>query len=324
MTSTSYSVALIAEKLVERGYTHTATVVDEQRYDVLRKGSSIWATRNKTADYPFVSSTHRAVSKSKSLAYEYVKTLGYSVPATRALQVPGHYDLSSVMTLAPKLVVKPENGAGSRGITLNITRSDQLQAAIDKAARYASTVLAQEMFEGDEIRITVVRGQVESVLLRQTPRVVGDGHRTVAKLIERENALRRGLGFPYIIYPELTPKNITLAVRYDDVPAAGEPILLSGSTMIAGGASVYDITPQTHPSFIDMAVQLASRLQAPFIVVDLLCKDYTQPAKGDSYVFLEFNTAPALKLYYSIRGAEQQYDIVPELADMVQESIEAR
>lgn len=323
MTSPNYSVALIAEQLAERGYARSRAEMDGQRYEILKKDGSIWVTRDKAADYPFVSNTHRAVSKSKLLAYDYVGGLGYDVPATRTLQIPNHHDLDLVMALAPRLVVKPENSAGSRGLTLDITQSDQLPAAIDKAARYASTVLVQEMFEGEEIRLTVVRGQVKSVLLRQTPRVTGDGRRTVTELIEYENFLRRSLDFPYITYPELTSENITFDVHYDFVPAADEAVALSSSTMIAGGASVYDVASQTHRSFIDMAEHLAGMLHAPFVVVDLLCKDYTRQASAGSYVFLEFNTAPALKLYYSVRDAVQQYDIVSEVTDMIETYIGA-
>lgn len=53
-----------------------------------------------------------------------------------------------------------------------------------------------------------------------------------------------------------------------------------------------------------------------FLVIDLMIKDYTKPQTDDNYVFMEFNTAPALRLYYGMRTGKP-FDMTAKLVDML-------
>jgi uncharacterized protein (DUF1330 family) len=65
---------------------------------------------------------------------------------------------------------------------------------------------------------------------------------------------------------------------------------------------------------------LVQTLGARFVVVDMMLQDYTKPKTAANYAFIEFNTAPVLKLFYSCRDGKQ-YDVVAELAAMIDTSL---
>jgi D-alanine-D-alanine ligase-like ATP-grasp enzyme len=134
--------------------------------------------------------------------------------------------------------------------------------------------------------------------------VVGDGVSTVAQLIERENEARLPLAFTYLRYPQLSEELVGDFVHSQSVPARGEVVELSKSTMVRGGASLYEVTNTIHPSYCQMAERLVARLNPAFMVVDMMIADYRQPLAQDNYVFVEYNASPSLKLYESVRGGE--------------------
>jgi uncharacterized protein (DUF1330 family) len=86
--------------------------------------------------------------------------------------------------------------------------------------------------------------------------------------------------------------------------------------MIRTGASIYNVIQTVHPSYLQTVENLAQKLGANFIVVDMILRDYTQEQSANNYAFIEFNTTPVLKLFYSCRDG-QHYDVVEELADMI-------
>jgi D-alanine-D-alanine ligase-like ATP-grasp enzyme len=159
---------------------------------------------------------------------------------------------------------------------------------------------------------------VRSAILRQTPRVVGDGKRTLTELIAAENKLRESLVFPTLSYPQLNAQNIPEKyLSSDEIVGDKEVREFSQATMIRNGASFYGVLQQIHPSYIALVEQLAAQLNPPFVVVDLMVKEWDKSeATPGSYIFLEFNTSPSLEVYTSLRGGDKP-DIIKLLADQV-------
>ena len=57
------------------------------------------------------------------------------------------------------------------------------------------------------------------------------------------------------------------------------------------------------------------------MVVDIMIQNLRQPHTKNNYAFIEFNTAPVLKLFYSCRDGKH-YDVLPELAAMIDASLQ--
>jgi cyanophycin synthetase len=310
------SVEILRDAFEKKGYTYERFELADSTFARFTAPSGrIWIAQGAHIGYPF---THRAVSRissDKNLAYDFCENEGVRIPKTfQITQMPAESYLLELLQHQP-LVVKPYDSSLSRGVTLDITDVSTLRKGIEFALGYSEIALVQEQVLGEEVRFTVVKGKAKAAILRQKPRLIGDGKATLQQLLERENQERAELELPYITYPQL-PQTILGDTPADTVLAAGEVFELSRSTMIRTGASIYNVIQTVHPSYLQTVENLAQKLGANFIVVDMILRDYTQEQSANNYAFIEFNTTPVLKLFYSCRDG-QHYDVVEELADMI-------
>lgn len=320
------SIQLLRDALSKRGYEYEKLVLNRNNYTrFIAPNGNVWFTANTKITYPFMSITGGAVSRQKSMAYELAGQLGVTAPHTkqvaRSQPVSNTDGAAELLKTHAPLIIKPHNASLSRGVTFNVGSEESLQAAIKAAHLYSDIALVQQQVRGEEIRFTVLDGRVACALLRQTPRVVGDGVKTVKQLIKEENNTRRQLANPYITYPQLNASLIA-AEHLDGkvVLARGEILELSKSTMIKGGASMYNVLDTVHPSYVATVSKLTNAIGKGFLVADIMIEDYRQPQRDDNYAFIEFNMAPVLKLYYSCRDGKN-FDIVDKLALMLDRRI---
>lgn len=278
-----------------------------------------WTTRADKIAYPLNGEDVRALSINKERAYEFAEANGFPVPYSRMVVVDEaipEEEADELFGRFGRLIVKPADASLGRGLTLDIRAYDALEAAIEAAHEVSPKVLVQQQVEGEEVRFVAVNGRVGAALLRQTPRVIGDGALSVAELIAEENHVRRQLRSEYVPYPQLDAELVGEHMTSGYVPQKGEVVELNRSTMIRGGASIYNVLPEVHQSYVRAVEALVKKTGAGFIVADVFCQDYTVPATQTNYQFIEFNTAPVLKLCYACRDG-RNYDILSPLADAI-------
>ena len=312
------SSRLLARALEAKDYT-TFFDFNSRTIEFTSPKGALWKTSAAHISYPFNSSEVRRFSINKNLGYELAQEAGFSIPNTRYLADGALSDDEALQLLQnyKTLIVKPNDLSLSKGLTVNIKTTAQLKQAITYARTYSPSVLIQEQVVGEEIRFAVLNGKVRAALLRQTAQVVGDGHSTIAELIKQENKAREKLVFEYISYPQLTAAIIDESLMTDQrIPTQNEVVKLARSTMIRGGCSVYNILDQVDKSYVDKVEALVARLGAGFVVVDVFCTDFAQPAAPSNHWLIEFNSAPVLKLFYGCRDGNH-FDIVPLLAEMI-------
>ncbi len=307
--------AILRDELLARGYTYKPLQLERLYKQYFAPDGRLIISKGAYYDYPFVSQTTKVISKSKALSYQFAALNDISIPAT--IRTSDFEEARSFLNRYKKLVVKPEHLGGGKGLTVDITTEDDLKAALTKATVDGLTPLVQEQFIGEEIRFTVIGGVVRSAILRQTPRVRGDGKSTVSELIEVENIQRKSLVFPTLSYPQLDATKIDEKyLKSDRVLEPDEELEFSRATMIRNGASFYGVLHEVHPAYIALVEGLASQINPPFLVVDLMIKHWKQAPEQGSYVFLEFNTAPGLEVYTSLRGGDTP-DVIAAIADQI-------
>ena len=321
------SYRILRDQLAKRGYkAHEFRMHDDWHIELTAADGKTWVTPVAKIAYPMATKAFVAVSRYKDQGYALAEQLGLTVPQTYPVHADDPLDesaLKAMLAAHDRLIVKPLRASLSRGVTLSITTLKQLQQAIADARAHHESVLVQEQIEGEEIRFIIVGNKVAGALLRQTPRVIGDGSRTVAELIAAENEARRHIDTPYVAYPQLTeaiiPADYLTSTR---VLAAGEVLELNRATMIKNGCSVFNVTEQVHTDYIKAAETFAQAVGIGFGCVDIFCQDYTKPATKRNYWFMEVNTSPVLKLCYGVRDGNQ-LDIAPLLADEIDRHLEA-
>ena len=279
----------------------------------------------KKYKYPFASSSAYILSLDKSVAYEHVDSLGYATPRSWYLTKDDGISQEVIDLLSSgrgeMVVVKPLDSGLGRGITTDVADDNVLRQAIDTARNYSDTCIIQRQFFGEEYRCIVVDGVARSVILRQKPHVIGDGHSSVEHLVEIENEKRKQIVDSMVTYPQLTEPLLGEVVNDQRVPASGERVELGRGTMISKGASIYDVTHQIHESYKAIASDIGSSIGEGFVVVDMMIQDHTIAAQPDNYIFLEYNMSPALKLFYSCRDGKhvkvaEEY-IAPKIVEIL-------
>lgn len=304
--SAPLSIEIIKNVLLERGYEcDSIRLADKKGFMRVKKdGRTLLTIARGYPLYPFATSSAYLIAANKHFSYEFVRPKGVAVPHTVVIEGDGQEgwtQASDLLERSGSVVVKPLDAAGSEGLTRDVTTPEALTAAVAKARRDSSAALVQRQFFGEEFRFVVVDGKVVAALMRQKPRVVGDGKATLSELIKRENDARKRITDTLVSYPQLDGLVDPALLESKEIVAEGETYELSKSTMIKGGASVLNFTGQVHADYVAIAERAAEDFGRGFIVVDMMIQDWQAPATNDNYVFIEFNLAPALALFYSCR-----------------------
>ncbi|HVL52888.1 MAG TPA: acetate--CoA ligase family protein, partial [Vitreimonas sp.] len=154
------------------------------------------------------------------------------------------------------VVIKPVDGHHGRGVTLDITDEDGAAEAFARAVASSrrGQAIVERQVSGRDHRLLVIGGRLVACAERVPAGVVGDGHSTIAALVDRENAdPRRGDGHAL----ELTRIRIDPAAQavlaaqgltQDDVPAADRRVELARAANLSTGGTSIDRTDEVHPS----------------------------------------------------------------------------
>jgi cyanophycin synthetase len=317
------SVDLLADHFRSKGYEFEKLILGNRGFTrfISPTGKS-WLTQDAFISYPFLHETSHKIAGRKDLAYELCAKCDVSAPWTVSVNLHTPTEVLQECLSKGKVIVKPRSASLSRGVTLNIRNLEELQYAIRVALAFADVALVQQQITGEEVRFVVLNGRVKAAILRKTPYVTGDGQSTLRELVAAENDQRKTLTMKYLSYPELTDEIIDFSrVNLDEVPNAGQTVELGRGTMIKTGASIFNVIDEIHPDYVAIAEKLAHALGAGFVVVDIMIQDLRQPQTRDNYAFIEFNTAPVLKLFYSCRDGKH-YDVLPELGAMIHASLQ--
>ena len=328
MTSLTPSFQLIADYLNQHDYQIDFLDLNEQYTGFISIHSSTKSGRliinSKSPTYPFATVSARRILRNKALSYALAESFDIATPST-IITTAYTNELELFLSTHGMVIVKPNNGQGGSGLTLNVKNQEELKDAVQHALLHSNQVLVQRQFIGEEVRFTAFNGHVRSALLRQKPHVVGDGMSTVSQLINVENEARNLLTHSAVQYPQLTEKLLSSEILHSqNVPLFGEKVELGLGTMIRNGASMYDVIDTVDKSYIKIVEKIASSFGNGMIALDMMIGDIHSVANKDNYIFLEMNNDPALVLYYSCRDGKN-FDIVNNyLGPMFIDAIEGK
>lgn len=217
------------------------------------------------------------------------------------------------------LVVKPNVGGFSRGSHFPITSYGELLKAVLLVKIWWPSSVVEQYLEGRNYRIVVVKDDIMSVIRRYPPFIVGDGHSTIAELIDRENEIRREMNLYPVVHPlgkdsrtarYLRKKGLGLSA----VPGVGEQVTLHNRISLAPGGVVETLEKKTiHPKNLELFLQIPSLFQANILGVDAIFeKGIEYPYDEQRVILLEVNSRPYLKMHDFPRYGEKE-DLRPYL-----------
>ena len=191
------------------------------------------------------------------------------------------------------VVVKPVRGEQGAGITVGVTRPEDLDRAVTLAAEQCPDVLLEELCPGEDLRIVVINGKVIAAALRRPPEVVGSGDHTIRQLVEAQSRRRAAATHGESVIPvdDLTVDTVREAGwELDDVLPLNERLTVRRTANLHTGGTIRDVTDDLNPTLAKVAVDAADAIGIPVTGIDLIVPS----VEGDEYVFIEANERPGL------------------------------
>jgi cyanophycin synthetase len=287
-----------------------AAVARNIPYRRLTSGSLVtfgWGSKQRkiqAAEMDGTSAIAEAIAQDKELTKTLLDAAGVPVPLGRtALNVEDAWNIAVEIGLP--VVVKPKDGNQGKGVTVNVTTREQLEAAYIAAAEFRDDILVERYLPGNDFRLLVVGNKLVAAARRDPPQVVGDGTHSVRELVEQVNKdPRRGSGHATSL-TKIRFDDIALAslakqgYNADSVPAKGTRVVLRNNANLSTGGSATDVTDDVHPEVAARAVAAAQMVGLDICGVDVVCDSVLKPIEEQNGGVVEVNAAPGLRMHLS-------------------------
>jgi cyanophycin synthetase len=231
-------------------------------------------------------------------------SLGLPVPKQELVRTE-EAALRAARRLGGPVVTKPYNGNHGRGITIAITKDEDVIAGFKAAQEHSSSVIVETYLAGDDHRLLVVNGELIAATKRTPGHVVGDGTRTVRELVDIVNSdPRRGVGHEKVLTKLQLDREATVMLEgagltFDSVPEKDRVVPLRKTANLSTGGTATDVTDIIHPDNRDMAVRAVRAIGLDVGGVDFLSPNIAESYKSVGGGICEINAAPGFRMHVS-------------------------
>jgi len=218
---------------------------------------------------------------------------GGGVRTPDQMEVGDDTALKAFLARHPRVVVKPARGEQGRGITVDVSGLDAVQAPIADAKQHGEVVIVEEFVTGEDLRIVVIDHQVVAAATRRPAQVVGDGQSKLHTLIAQQSRRRAAAtqGESTIPLDAETERCITAAgFTLDSVLPEGRVLAVRKTANLHTGGTIHDVTDRLHPALRRVAERASRLLEIPVVGFDFIVPDLD----GADYAVIEANERPGL------------------------------
>jgi GNAT-family acetyltransferase (TIGR03103 family) len=208
-----------------------------------------------------------------------------------------------------EVVVKPACGDQGQGITIGVETPEQLERAVNRAQTVCKDVLVEACVPGDDLRVVVIGNEIAAAAVRKPPEVFGDGHNTIAQLIERLSWRRAAAtqGESRVPLDDATRECVAAQGHdLDDVLDEGDSLVVRRTANLHTGGTISDVTGQLSPALAEAALKATETINIPVAGVDMLVPSI----EGEDYVIVEVNERPGLANHEPQPTAERFIDLL--------------
>jgi len=291
------STQAIVAAATERGIPHLRL----NDGNLVQLGQGARQRRIWTAETDLTSAIAEGISRDKSLTKQLLAACGLPVPEGQRVDSADEA-WEAAQSIGLPVAVKPRDGNHARGVTLELRSREDIAAAYTLADEHGSAVMVERHIRGDEHRLLVVGGKVAAASRGESVWVTGDGHCTVATLIEQQvnSDPRRGddencpLSPVRLDDPEI-PVALELArqgLHAESVPIAGRRVLI-----LRTGNLGIDCTDEVHPEVAHAAALAARVVGLDIAGVDIVCEHIGRPLEAQGGAIVEVNAGPGLLMH---------------------------
>jgi len=279
-------------------------------YRRLTDGSLVmfgWGSKQRriqAAEMDCTSAIAESIAQDKELTKKLLSAAGVPVPLGRSV-VDAEDAWKTACEIGLPVVVKPKDGNQGKGVTVNITTREQLNAAYLAATEFGDTILVERYLPGSDYRLLVIGNKLVAAARRDPPQVVGDGIKTVRQLVDQVNLdPKRGAGHATSL-TKMRIDDIALAslssqgFHAESIPPRGRRVNLRNNANLSTGGSATDVTDDVHPEVAARAVAAAQMIGLDICGVDLICDSVLKPIEEQHGGIVEVNAVPGLRMHIS-------------------------
>ena len=253
-----------------------------------------------TAESEFTSAIAEGIASDKDLTKSLLKSCGVPIPEGQVVHSPEEA-WEAAQDIGLPVVVKPSDGNHGRGVTLDLRKKEDIEAAFHVAYPEGSDVMVERFILGDEHRLLVVNGKVVAAARGEVVGITGNGRSTVAELIDSQlnSDPRRGYEEEYPL--EIIDANTNVAVQLElkrqdldaqAVPAAGRQVVVQRNGNVA-----VDCTDEVHPEVAYIAGLAARVVGLDIAGIDMVAQNIARPLHSQGGAIVEVNAGPGLLMH---------------------------
>jgi cyanophycin synthetase len=277
-------------------------------YRRLTEGSMVqfgWGSRQRriqAAETDRTSAVAESIAQDKELSKELLHAAGVPVPVGRPV-LSAEDAWAAACEIGAPVVVKPQDGNQGKGVAVNLSTREQIEAAYAIASEVSDEVLVERYLPGHDYRLLVVGDKLIAAARRDPPLVIGDGVHNIRQLVERVNSdPRRGEGHATSL-TKIRLDEVALArlanaqLTPESIPARGQRIVLRNNANLSTGGTATDVTADVHPEFAAQAIAAAQTIGLDIAGVDVVCDSVLRPLEVQGGGIVEINAAPGLRMH---------------------------
>jgi len=264
-----------------------------------------WGSRQRriqAAEIDATGAIAESIAQDKELTKKLLDAAGVPVPQGRSVVDPDDA-WAAALEIGLPVVIKPKDGNQGKGVTVNVTTREQLDAGFKAASEFRDDILVERYLPGHDYRLLVVGDKLVAAARREPPQVIGDGKHTVRELVDEVNRdPRRGDGHATSL-TKIRFDDIALGtlvqqgMNADSVPALGQRVVLRNNANLSTGGTATDVTDDVHPEVAERAIAAAHMIGLDICGVDLVADSVLKPMEDVGGGIVEVNAAPGLRMH---------------------------
>jgi cyanophycin synthetase len=290
------STACIVAAAADRGIPH----IRLNGGNLVQLGHGAQQRRIWTAETDRTSAIAEGIASDKDLTKTLLASCGVPVPEGQIVDSAAAA-WEAAQDIGLPVVVKPTDGNHARGVSLDLMEQSDVEKAYAVADAEGSEVMVERYIRGDEHRLLVVGDKVVAAARGASLSIVGDGHQSVAALIDSQlnSDPRRGDAEEFPLETIDLAKDGVMQLLLERqgldaaaVPAAGRRVLVQRT----GNVSI-DCTDDVHPEVAHAATLAARVVGLDIAGVDLVAEDIGKPLQAQGGAIVEVNAGPGLLMH---------------------------
>lgn len=320
----SVSTYFMCEELKKRGYT--ITTFDNKWVVHVAKGDDHFyihagnGPREQSATYILCRNKYtmkQVISKFGFPTSKFIKLTKDTIDLVNQLQFP--------------IVLKPLSRYGGTDVVVGVTTQGDVRNYFTDRPQYEA-VLAEEMLQGEDMRVLIVQGKFFAAAKRIPAFVVGDGKSTIAELVKTENNRRIALkkkderfhtyttDLDPILFDdqaEIVLQRVGLSPQ--SVPSQGERVFVRNNANTSTGGISVDVTDDVCQEIRAECERIAKCLDMGLAGIDVMTSDLSKPLNiNEGSGIIEVNSSPGLDLHI-LTDEGQRRNPIPLIVDEIEE-----